>query len=103
MWRTFRLVLKAVSRPSHAIPGRVSSLDHEVGNHPVKDRSVVELLGALFLREGMRPLTRAFGKFDKVSDRLRRFCWKQAADDLPFAGIEDGIGSGLTWHDNSLG
>src|SRR5271156_1153544 len=101
--RALGLVLEAVSRSSHAVSSRVSPLNHEIGNHTVKNRSVVELLGALFLREGMRPLARAFGKFNKIGNRLRSFCWKQAADNLPITGIEDGIGSGWTWHDHSLG
>src|SRR5437764_9103850 len=49
----------------------------------------------------MRQLTLAFGKINEVLHRLGRIFVEQAADDLAFAAVEYGVGSGLAGHGDS--
>ena len=41
-----------ISGTAHAVARRVAALDHEVGNHAVEDRAVVELVARLRARRG---------------------------------------------------
>ncbi len=43
--RALGLILEAVAGSAHAGARRVAALDHEVGNHAVKDGAVEELVG----------------------------------------------------------
>ena len=64
----------------------------------MEDCSIVELVAALLVADGMRPFALAFGEVDEVCDRLGRLFLEEACDNLAFAGVEDGISSGFTGH-----
>ena len=98
VWRALGFVFEFVAGAAHAGAGRISALDHEIGNDTVKEGAVVELVLALFVRDGMAPLTAAFGELDEICDGFRCFLFKEHGHDLALAGIEYGVGSGLTGH-----
>jgi hypothetical protein len=99
--RTLGLVCKFITRTAHAGACRIAALNHEVGNHAVKNRAVVELAGALLVADGVGPLPFALGELHEVLYRLGRVLFKEAADDRAFAGVEDGISSRFTGHEDS--
>src|SRR5579872_379894 len=96
--RSLGLVFKLISRAPHASALWISALDHEIGNHAMEDRSVIESVLGFFSCGRMRPLTLALGEFDKVGDRLRCIFVKKTADDVSFGGFKRGVHSRLTSH-----
>ncbi len=101
MRRVFSLILKSVAGTAHAIARGVAALNHEVGNHAMKNGAVVELARGLGARGRMRPLFGAFRKRNKVSHGDGRLCLKQANGDLAFVGVEDGVSSFFECHECS--
>ena len=99
--RPLRLILKLVPRSAHPRARRIAPLDHEVRNHPMKYRSVVEFVLALVPAHRMRPFPRPFGQFHKVGDGFRGLLLKKPANKLPFTRGENSIGSWLTGHKHS--
>jgi hypothetical protein len=64
----------------------------------VEDGAVLEAVLALLAAYRVGPLALAFGEVGKVGDGLGRFFFEEAADDGAFAGIKDGVCTGLTSH-----
>src|SRR5438445_8510815 len=71
-----------------------SPLNHEIMNDAMKSEAVVK--GTLCFLAGLRigKLLRAFGQANKIRDGLRRFLFKQAADNVSLRSLKNGIGSG---------
>src|SRR5580658_2247680 len=101
MRRALGLILKAVARPAGTRAGGVATLNHEVRNHAMEDRSVVELVRRLLARGGVRPLLRALGEFNEVSYGDGCVGFEEADGDLAFGRIEDGVSSWCERHRNS--
>ncbi len=102
MRRTLGLIRKFIARTTHAIARWIAALNHEVGNDAVKNRAVVKLVVALLAADGVGPLPFTLGELDKVFYRLGRVFFEEAADDLTFTGVNDGIGSWITGHEELL-
>ena len=102
MGRALGLICKFITRTTHAVARWIAALNHEVGNHAVKNRAVVKLVVALLAADGVGPLPFALGELDKVFYRLGRVFFEEAADDLTFTGVDDGIGSWITGHEELL-
>ncbi len=98
MRRALSLILKLVSRTAHACALRISTLNHEIGNHAMKNRPIVEPVFRLLARGRMRPLPLTLGKLNKIGDRLRRVLFKQPANDRSFRGFKRSVESRLTSH-----
>src|ERR1017187_4039292 len=64
--RALGLVFKLISRSARARALRIAALNHEVGNHTVKNGSVIEAVFGFLARRSMRPFALALGKFDEV-------------------------------------
>src|SRR5205814_1849364 len=77
---------------------RIAALNHEVWNYTMENSAVVERVFALLARVGMSPLALAFGEFGKVGDGLRSIFLKKTANDVAFAGIENGVSAGRACH-----
>src|SRR5262249_30280349 len=91
-------VFELVAGAAHACALWIAALDHEVRNHAVENRAVVERVLALGPRGRMRPLALAFGKLGKVGNGLGRPLLEQPADDVALGGIEHGVGAGRACH-----
>jgi hypothetical protein len=75
---------------------RVASLDHEIGNDAMKDRSCASRRGSSAKRqrldsalEELTVVVAAVGEFDKVAASLRRMLVVHLKGDGPHAGLED--------------
>src|SRR6266566_7944954 len=75
-----KLVSELVTGAAGSRTERVSALNHEIGNHPVKDRPVIELAAGL---PGARvgPGTGSLGEADEISHGLRRLIGKEPDGD----------------------
>src|ERR1019366_6518800 len=98
MRRTLGFIFELVARAAHARAHGISTLNHEVGDHAMKDGAVVERILDLLAGGGMRPLALALGMLGKVGDGLGRLFLKQAANNRSLAGFNDGIGTGCAGH-----
>src|SRR5258705_10688470 len=93
MRRAFRFVLELVARAARAGALGVCALDHEIRYDAVENGPVVEWVFALLACGRVSPLALAFRQFDKVGDGFRSVLLKQTANDVAFAGVEDGVGA----------
>src|SRR5260370_14307658 len=98
MRRTFGLVFELVAGTAHAGALRVSALNHEVGNHAMKNRSMIKRVVGFLAGGGVLPFALALGEVDKIRDGLGCILFEQAANDVAFAGFKNGIGSGCAGH-----
>lgn len=91
IWREF--IFKAVARTAFASSFRIASLNHEIRNHAMKDRPVVERDAMLFLvRFGIRPVLRAGREANEVLDRLRRLFREKLAGEVTCGSVNDCLG-----------
>src|SRR5699024_7188896 len=63
------LVVEGVTRPAGTGADRVAALDHEVGDHAVEDRAVIQRRVRLLPRLGVGPRAVRFGEFKKGENR----------------------------------
>src|SRR5581483_3787823 len=98
MWRALRLILKFIAWPAESCSSRISALNHEVRNHPMEDRAVIQPVAAFLAANRMRPLPLALGKLNKIGDRLRGLFLEQTADNRPFARIKNRVSTSRTRH-----
>ena len=91
-------VLELIAGSAEAGASRISTLNHEIGNHTVEDAAVVEAVFAFLAADRVGPLALAFGEVGEVGYGFGRFFFEEAADDGAFTGIEYGVGTGLTGH-----
>src|ERR1041385_7076287 len=75
VWIVFYFVFEPVTRAAAAGPSRVAALDHEVGEHAMKDGAVVKF----FAREK-----------NEIVHRFRRLPGKEIAHDFSARGLEGG-------------
>lgn len=85
------LIFEAIARATGAVAQRITPLNHETRNHPMKNCSVVERLFDLFFGFRVAPLFRAVGEADEVGDGLGRLVFKELDDDIAHAGFEGRI------------
>src|ERR1700687_1879620 len=87
------LILEFVAGIAGAVPGGISTLNHEFGNHPVKDGAVIKgdtvLLG---VRDGAGPVFGAVSKADEIFDPDRSYLRQQRAMEVAGRGVDDGGG-----------
>jgi hypothetical protein len=100
--RRMKLVAEFVARSAAAAAFGASALNHEVGNHAVKNQAVVK--GPLFFLAGalVGEFFRAFGEADEIRDSVRRLLFEQAHDDVALRCLENGVRSCGTCHELSL-
>src|SRR5262245_44579741 len=75
VWIVYYFVFEPVTRAAAAGPGRVAALDHEVGDHAMKEGAVVKF----FAREK-----------NEIVYRFRRVPGKEIAHDFPARRLEGG-------------
>src|SRR6202044_917360 len=76
---------------SRTIAFGISTLDHEVGNHAMKTRSVVERHAMLRgSTDGILPVLGAGGEADEVLDSDRSFVGEQSTSQISNRGLDDG-------------
>src|SRR5262249_46048809 len=80
---------------------RIAALDHEVGNHPMKDCAIVEFVLRFGTRGGMRPLLVALSQINEVFYGDRCIGFEKANLDAAFGGLGCRVGSGCDCHRNS--
>jgi hypothetical protein len=77
-----KFIGKFVARPAHSAAVRATALNHEIWNHTVENKSIVErpffLLAGFFIGK----LFRALGEADEIRDRFWRFVFQQAHHDV---------------------
>src|SRR5208337_2977122 len=86
--RALGLILELIAGAAHAGARGVSSLDHEVGNHAVKNGAVIQRRLALAARARVSPFARAFCKFDEVLNGDGSVLLEETTDDGSFAGVK---------------
>src|SRR5216684_4696632 len=96
--RLVEFIGELIARPAGAGAQRAAALNHEVGDHAVKRQAVVKRPFHGFSRFGVGEFLCAFGEFDEVGHRLRRFLFKQLAHDGALRGLEDGVRSRCACH-----
>src|SRR5215467_13437031 len=82
------LVLEFVSRAAHAGAAGIAALDHEVGNHAVKNSAAIKRSGAALPAHAVLPWAIAFGQINEVLGGDGSIFVKQAANDLAFTGVK---------------
>src|SRR5207237_6175454 len=83
-----KLIFNLVARAAGAVSQRIASLDHEVGDHAMKNSSVIERNPMLHLAGfGIAPVARARGQAYEVRDRVGRLIRKKGASHLSCSGI----------------
>src|SRR6266851_5352457 len=87
--RALGFVFKLIARASETCACWVATLDHEIGNHAVKDGAVVEAVLALLAADRVTPLALAFSEVCKIGYGFRRLFFEEPADDGAFRGIKD--------------
>src|SRR6185312_1993741 len=100
--RALGFVRKLIAGTAGASAQRISSLDHEIGNHAMEDSVVVEWHVGLLSAAGVGPLARAFGEFNEILHRVGSVLFKKTADDLSHTCIKSGVKSGLSGHGYSF-
>src|SRR5690606_9885066 len=81
------LVLELVTGATGAVAERVTALDHEAADHPVEDRTVVELVRGPGTGLRVGPLPLAPGELDEVLDRLGRVVREEPDLDVAVVGL----------------
>ena len=71
------LIVELIAGATGSLAERIASLNHEIFDDPVKDRSVVERRGGSDAGSGVLPLQLAGRETDKVLDRLRCMITKE--------------------------
>src|ERR1700761_7803120 len=97
-----KFVAELIAWAAAAAAFGATTLNHEVGNHAMKNETVIK--GPLFFltRFFVREFFCAFGEANKVCDGVRRFFFKQAHDDVALRCLENGVRSCGTSHEISL-
>jgi hypothetical protein len=88
------LIGELISGPASAGAHRASALNHEVGYDAMKRQAVVKGPGCLPARLRIGKLFCAFSQADKIRYGLRRFFFKQFADDVSLRCLKNGVCSG---------
>src|SRR3989442_14763989 len=70
-----------------------SALNHEIGNDTMKSEAIVKATFRFLAGLRIGKFFCAFGQADEIRHGLRRFCLKQAADNVSLRGLENGVGS----------
>jgi hypothetical protein len=85
------LVLEAVSGATRAGAERVTTLDHEAGDHPVEDRAGVERLGRGLPGARVGPVLAALSQLDEVAHGRRRVVGKEPDLDIAVVRANGGV------------
>src|SRR5215475_10788492 len=97
-----KLIGEFVARSAHSASLWAAALNHELGNHTVKNQPVVEgpffFLASLFVGEFFC----AFRQPDEIADSLGRFLFQQPHHDVSLRGLKNGIRSCRSAHAFSL-
>ena len=89
------LVLEFKANIAAAAAGGIATLNHEVGNHAVKDGAVIERDTVFFgVRDGVGPVFGALGQADEIGHADRGLVGEQGAGQLAGSGVDDGGGPG---------
>src|ERR1041385_7457924 len=92
-----KFVFKLIARPAGTLSQRIAALNHEAGNYPMKNSSVIQWSGHLLAALRIGPLLGACCKANKILYCLGCIRWKEFAREVPGRGMENGGGSGLGW------
>ena len=89
------LVFELIARPTGAETERITALNHEIRNHPMKDRIAIQRRGHRLTGFRVRPLFTALRQACKISNRYRGLIGVELADDISYRGIKRGLNENL--------
>src|ERR1041385_6324662 len=85
-------VFKLITRPADALSQRITTLDHEAGNHPMKNGSVIQRSLRLLAGPRVGPFFGSGGQSDKVLYCLGRVGGEEFARKIAGRGVENSCG-----------
>src|SRR5258705_3601105 len=88
-----KLVRKGIAGSANPLAERIAALDHESGDDAMEDRPVVIRLLHLLVRAWIAPLPGAFGKPDKILDRVRGLLIEETNGEVALRGDEARVSS----------
>src|SRR6267378_3585597 len=87
------LILEFVARIARAVAFRISTLNHETGDHAVKDGAIIKWNAVLLcVRDGAGPVFCAGSKADEILDSNRGYLRKQRAMKVSGRAVDDRCG-----------
>src|SRR5262249_15602569 len=99
--RALGFVLEFVAGTAHAGAAGVAALDHEIGDHPMKDGAAVKRSIAAFAAHTVLPAPFALSQVDEILGGDGRFLLKQAANNFAFRSVEYCVGTCRAAHKSS--
>src|SRR5215831_1945060 len=85
-------ILKAIARPANTLSQRIAALNHEAGNHPMKNGSVKQRTARLLAGFRISPFFGSGGQPDKVFYCLGRVGREELAREIAGRGVENSCG-----------
>src|SRR5215472_6697842 len=97
-----KLIREFEARSAHSASLWAAALNHELGNHAMKNQPVVERPLLLLARFFVGEFFCAFRQPDEIADSLGRFLFQQPHHDVSLRGLKNGIRSCRSAHAFSL-
>src|SRR5436305_14869994 len=95
-----KFVLKGEARISRAATRRIAPLDHEVGDDPMEDNSIIEWFVVLDRSASVFPVFGTLGQSNKVGNSFGCLVREEFTSQIAGRGMNEGhwiFGSGCRW------